>query len=172
MRMLQPWPGEIADRQTILALKIKAGGAGSEPENIVRLDESGVLARPDGSEVNAARTLIRGTSKVNIKPFVEENEALQRYLEKNWFMHITDGGVAFDELLDQLGDVNGNLWRLEDESRDLKHTFEKGVDNFGTLDEQARVILFAINNQNDIRADLVKKINMLFGIESQEKIYA
>ena len=173
MRMLRPSPGEIADRQTILALKIQAGGAGSEPENIQRADESGVLEKSDGTEVNASRTLIKGTSKVNIKPWVEENELLQQYLESNWFPSLNrNNGVEFDDLFDQLAEVNRTLWKLEDEARDLKRTYEQGVDNFGQLDERARKILFQINGNNDKRAELVKKINALFGVQSQEKLYA
>lgn len=173
MRMLKPSPGEIADRQTILALKIKAGGAGSEPENIKMADESGVLERADGTEVAASRVLISGTSKVNIKPFVEENELLQQYLEKNWFPALNRGrGVEYDELFDQLGDVNERLWNLEDEARELKRTFKAGVDNFGSLDERARTVLFAITTENDKRSGLVQQISELFGITMQEKIYA
>lgn len=169
MRMLKPSPGECADRQTILQLKIKAGGAGSEPENVKKVTESGVLERQDGTEFPVSRDVIVGTSKINIQPFVDENEALQRYLEQNWFPDLKAAqGIEYDDLLDQLGDVNERLWKLEDEARMLKRTSPKTQ----PIHMRAAEVLFHITEENDKRAELVSKINALFKVDTREKIYA
>lgn len=168
MRMLKPSPGECADRQTILLLKIQYGGEGSEPENVKLSMESGVLEKEGGVEIPAQRVTVKGTSKVNIKPFQEEHELLQRYLENNWFPDIPkDKGVVYDEYLDQLADVNERLWKLEDEARALR----KVTPRTQTVWMRAGEVLFTINDENDQRAELVQKINKLFDVQQLEKLY-
>ena len=158
MRMLKPDPGELVDRQTILELKIKHADSG---ETETAADEKEV----EGGAV--ARTVVKGNSKVDIQPFLWENEEIQRYMEKNWFPDFPHIGEEYDELFDSLAEVNGRLWDLEDEARALR----AATKNPATMN-RAGIVLFEITEENDKRAELVKKINALFNIHSQEKMYA
>lgn len=137
MRMLQPSPGEVCDRQTILQLKCKHGME----------------------------------KKINVQPFVDENNQLQDYLEKGWLL-LANKSIQhdYDTLLKQLEVVNSRLWSLEDRVREWQQ-----ISKAQPLGEkELRDIVqdyFSITQLNDVRAGLVKQINALFGIYSQEKLH-
>ena len=142
MRLLKPNPGECCDRQTILELKMAAGEG----------------------------------KKINTSHFVAEHGEIQSYLERDWF-RLADEKIqeAFDELLSQLRAVNARLWQLEDAMRAAKRDWDRNSINLQHNLEQlnkVREVAFAIAEQNDIRASLVAKINALFGIDFQEKMYS
>ena len=127
---------------------------------------------------------------VNVKPFVDENNALQEYLEKNWLL-LTQKSMQdpYDRLWAALKEVNKRLWDLEDEIRLLKSSLTKlpGVHQSQmSAREMACLISGNIQNiscmriieigllvpeLNDRRAQLVQELNALFGIRTQEKLY-
>lgn len=162
MRLLQPNPGECLDRQTILQLKIEYG---SQPdtrktEELAKNDETG----------KTARTVVENPGRVNIQPFIDENEQIQKYLENNWFPDLSsDRGQEFDEYYEELSDVNGQLWKLMDQANILS----QAPDRMQVLaNQRAAEVLFLIVELNAKRARLVNKVNELFSIKHQEKIFA
>jgi hypothetical protein len=163
MRMIKPSPGECADRQTILKLKVASVDPG---ESKVAGDQVHVMDA-GGSERTVNRTLLKNAPKVNVQPFLLENEEIQRYLEQYWFPDFPRVGDRYDELFDGLADVNERLWKLEDEARVLRAA-EKNTDTI----YRAATVLFEITEENDKRSELVREINRLFSIDTQEKVYA
>jgi len=106
---------------------------------------------------------------VESRHFAEEDHALQVYLEKHWFPSITHKQrKEFDLHSRKLSKVNRALWDLEDEIRHLRSLLRSGREQ-----ETKRIvsIAFAIPELNDNRARLVEKINALFKVIAQEKLY-
>jgi hypothetical protein len=167
MRLLKPTPGECADRQTILELKIKAGGGRREEtaEDVDTKEEADTQA-----VYGVNRWILKDPSHINIQPFLDESEMLQQYLEANWFPALEDSkGSDFDKLYEQLADVNQQLWTLTDQ----QHTLRDAPDRMQDLAlKRAAEVLFTIADLNDKRAELVYKMNELFSIKVQEKIFA
>lgn len=108
-----------------------------------------------------------------LEHFVGENNDIQRYLETEWFPEglIKNGKEIadnYDKLQEELKKVNQRLWDLEDEIRSILAL---------STEEQAKRVwdVFRIGTSipiyNDKRAELVAKINELFGVLSREKIY-
>ena len=164
MRLLKPSPGECVDRQTILQLKMAA----ADPGNLsTKVDADKTIT--DGETTWAVnRTLVKNASTVDITPWQYEHEAIQQYLEKEWFpTRSIDIADSFDLLSDQLFEINQKLWKLEDEARELKGTSQNTARAF-----RAEVVLFEITMSNDKRAELVRQINQLFGVDVVEKLYA
>lgn len=162
MRLLKPSPGECADRQTILNLKIKYGSGGQDTG--VNLDKTVT------ETAVATRQKLDNPSPVNIQPFIDENEALQRYLESNWFPDIqANKGVKYDTLLDELGELNHMLWKIMDQATVLKDAPDRAQ---AQANVRAAELLFLIIELNAKRARLVSEINELWEVRHQEKIYA
>ena len=139
MRFLRPSPGECADRQTILQIKMRVAAQQGKP----------------------------------LEHFVAENNEILAYLQKNWFPEsvIKRGpSVAdeWDELWEKLERVNQRLWDLEDEIRSiLALSSEKQTEKVWEVFR----IGTAIPIENDKRAKLVEEINLLFDVQTREKIY-
>jgi hypothetical protein len=134
-RMLNPSPGEVADRQTILQLKIQYGSSQTLPRKV--------------------------------QHFAQEHGRLQEYLEDQWFPQLaTELRAIYDQLCSRLATINKDLWECEDQARALR-----AATNNRQSVHQAGELLFEITHLNDDRAEVVKKINELFGINVQEKIY-
>lgn len=134
-RMLNPSPGEVADRQTILQLKIQHVSSQTLPRKM--------------------------------QHFTQEHGRLQEYLEDKWFPHLpTELRAIYDQLCSRLATINKDLWECEDRARALR----AATKNRQSM-HQAGELLFEITRLNDDRAEAVKKINELFGINLQEKIY-
>ena len=162
MRLLRPNPGECADRQTILELKVKYGmGVGDTKTSAeVMKTQVGVLAR----------TTVETPVGVNVQPFIDENEQIQQYLEKNWFPDLKpELGSEFDRLYEELQELNHQVWKLTDQSHILKEAPDRMQ---AQADRRAADVLFQITDLNDKRAELVRKINELFSVRVQEKIFA
>ena len=101
--------------------------------------------------------------------FAKEDQALQVYLEEQWFRSINHSQrKEFDLYSRELSKVNRALWDLEDEIRRLRSLPQSGRER-----ETKRIvsIAFAIPELNDDRARLVEKINALFNVVAQEKLY-
>lgn len=170
MRMLKPSPGELADRQTILQLKMEHAQPFEEPKR----KEQYIKGTPDPAvrEDKVSRVTIKGASKIDIKPFHDEHELIQKYLEEFFFPNIaadTNRQKQFDAFHDNLFEVNGKLWKLEDQARVLRAAPDKFQE---VAAKRAAEVLFMINDLNDERAALVKKINEIWNIVGQEKMYA
>ena len=161
-RMLKPSPGECADRQTILALKIKYGTGGNETSTRSETKTSTVGV--------VSRTVIESPSAVNIQPFIDENEQIQQYLEKLWLPELVENKPQqYDQYFDELAEVNSQVWKLMDQAHVLYDAPDKRQLQ---VNFRAAETLFSIVELNDKRAKLVGQINELFSIKVQEKIYA
>ena len=129
------------------------------------------LLRPAPGECADRQTILLlkakfGTiKKVNTKPFTDELNEIQEYLERNWYFKLTpEQGTKNDELIKQLQAVNGELWKLEDEIR-----LRMGMD---TVDEKRESDLCrSVARFNDRRAKLVQEINTIFQCAVAEKVY-
>ena len=164
MRMIKPSPGEAADRQTILNLKIKSVDTG---ELRVRQGEDKTVVDKENGPFAVNKRIVSGISKIDIQPFLMENEEIQRYLEQFWFLDFPKVGEQYDELFDTLAEVNERLWKLEDEARALRRAKKDTAAVY-----RAATVLFEITEENDKRSELVQQINQLFGVEAREKVYA
>lgn len=169
MRLLKPNPGECADRQTILELKMQNA---SQPDQPIRFVEAvkGELD-PMVQKDKVIRTRLENASKVNIEPFMEEHEALQKYLADKWFPDIGNSVLKqteFDDLYNELMEINTRLWKLEDQARVYQRAPDKLEIKTALL---AADCLYQINNLNDNRASIVRKINAIWGINVIEKLH-
>lgn len=167
MRLLKPTPGECVDRQTILQLKIKYGG-GVPEEQYETNDGKAQETKEVVSDV--ARWILKNPSPINIEPFVAENEMIQRYLEKFYIPDLTvDKGETYDNLFEELAEVNHQIWKLTDQQHILRDAPDRMQ---AQAKDRAAEVLFAICDLNDKRAELVSKINQLFSINVREKLFA
>ena len=161
MRLIKPSPGELADRQTILEIKIE------------HVDREVVDKEPDLRQKGpVVRTVVMGDTKVQVHHFFYELELIQNHLKQDWIPDILNkpGMVEkYDELYDELTDINSALWDLQDEARILRNAPDKFKE---AACKRAAEVLFAIDTANEKRAELVKSINELWGLEHQEKVYA
>jgi hypothetical protein len=167
-RIIRPVPGECADRQTILELKMKYGGT-EEPVNTS--EEIRSVGDDGGSVATITRRKFK-RGKMNIQPFIDEHEMIQSYLQREWFApsQFTKAQAdEFDSLYDELREVNGELWKLTDQGHILLEASRHGKDN--AYDQRAAEVMYSTILQNDKRAEIVGKINMLFSINVVEKIF-
>lgn len=162
MRLLKPNPGECADRQTILELKIKYGMGVGDTKTTAEVVKTqvGMLSR----------TTVETPVGVNVQPFIDENEQIQQYLEKNWFPDLKEHqGPEFDRIYEELQELNHQVWKLTDQSHTLKEAPDRMQEQ---ANRRAAEVLFQITELNDKRAELVRKINELWSVRVQEKIFA
>jgi|SRR5580765_4185846 len=163
MRLIQPNPGECVDRQTILELKIKYGGG--RPDRATVSDEVVELTPEKG----VTRTIMKDPSPVNVQPFIDENEQIQQYLERGWFTDIgPETGKKYDALYEELGELNHQIWKLMDQAKTLRDAPDRAQQ---TANARAAEVLYAIVDSNEKRAVMVSKINALFSVQVQEKIF-
>ena len=174
MRLIKPNPGECADRQTILELKIKFGGG--IPEQVTTTGDTFVTRDQveDGvPRAEVSREILKDRSPINIQPFIDENEAIQRYLEKNWLVDLPqEQGAIYDRLMEELAEVNLIVWRLTDQAHIMRDCGQIAVLGDDSKIKDAVQLLFDITDLNDKRAEIVRKMNSLFAINAQEKIFA
>jgi|HubBroStandDraft_5_1064220.scaffolds.fasta_scaffold00774_9 hypothetical protein len=184
MRLLKPAPGECADRQTILELKMKYGGEevpvdtadltikseaekAEPPKQIRKVINDGGLAK-----TIARQKFVSG--KANIQPFVDEHEMIQVYLEREWFPSLESrigADAEYDRLLEELTEVNAEIWKLTDRGQVLLER-AKSLERCSANDRTAAEVLYGTIEQNNKRAELVGRINQLFGLNVVEKIFA
>jgi hypothetical protein len=126
MRVLNPGPGEIVDRLTVVARKIVEGGE-----------------RAKHFEVEMEELVLYWSKTVEDVDSVMANFATASYL---------------------LAATNAAIWQREDELRYYS--------NEGDIDMPIVIakIAFRIQELNDQRAELVKKINAAAGINREEKL--
>jgi|SRR5580692_10274674 hypothetical protein len=157
--LLKPLPGDLADRQTIVELKVNHCNAEFDQDQ----------AQPQGKMLGMTRTLVNKNS-VNAAPFLDELEMLRNELSKKWVPSLVSLNrvEAYDKLYDQLAETNGELWELEDKIRALKAApYQKEQPWLIRVMETA----FDIVTQNDKRSELIKAINKLWNYNTQEKMY-
>jgi hypothetical protein len=166
MSIIRPKPGELVDRQTILELKLvhcDTGVMERQPE-----------MRPKAMLKAVTRQVLEGdkTKHRNALAFMDEYELVQDYLIKYYIPDIatSDQIVSkYDSLYDQLSDINGKIWELEDEARILRDA----PDRFAVqASKRAAEVLFSINDLNDKRSEIIHQIDLLWNIDHQEKMYA
>ena len=129
------------------------------------------LLRPNPGECADRQSILHLKAKygelkhINVKPFTDEIEEIQDYLQKNWFIKIEfDKGAQYDELWKKLSAINNELWKIEDE---VRLRARESVLNKERLVE----IALTIPVKNDLRAKIVQEINRLFQVAEQEKVY-
>lgn len=161
MLLFKTTPGELADRQTILELKI-------EHLNEIEVDDDPTVQSSTSRGV-VARHIVKNPSKINPQPFLDELELIQESLKKNWFDARPDSLVQkYDALFEQLEQVNLDIWNLEDNARILRDAPDKFKEAAAI---RAAEVLFAINDNNDKRCEIKKQIDALWGYKTQEKLY-
>lgn len=162
MLLFKTTPGELADRQTILELKI-------EHLNEIEVEDEPTVHKTTATSV-VARHIVKNASKVNPQPFLDELELIQESLKKNWFGHTATDAIVqkYDALFEQLEQVNLDLWNLEDKARVLRDAPDKMQ---AAANARAAEVLYAINNSNDKRNEIKKQIDALWGYKTQEKLY-
>ena len=102
---------------------------------------------------------------VNTKPFEDEINELQTYLDVHYFNKINEEtGEKYNQLFQQLKDVNNDLWRIEDEVR--IQIRKPSLDRVRLVE-----IAIAVPTANDKRMALVQEINRLFNLDVKEKVY-
>ena len=188
MRLIKPSPGEAADRQTILELKMKHGGTEvpvdgadlTRPEEAKRAEppKEIVSVRNEGGVATTVARQKFVSGRVNIQPFIDEHEMIQAYWSGNGFQswsHALNADIEFDKLYEELAEVNAIIWKVTDQGHILALQ-SKGVmlkQNVSPVevDKLAADCLYATIEQNDKRAELVRKINLLFGINVVEKMF-
>lgn len=167
MRLLRPTPGECADRQTILELKIKYGGGKSEETST---QEDTKEEATENVAYGVQRWILKDPSRINIQPFLDESELIQQHLEMVWFTALKpEAGADFDKLYEELAEVNQQLWTLTDQQRTLRDAPDRMQD---VAMKRAAEVLFSIADLNDKRAELVYKINEIFSVRVVEKVFA
>jgi len=125
--LMNPSPGELVDRKTILHLKIEAGRR----------------------------------KQVDIGHFQKELEMIEAALA-DWFRKSPGADRrACDATTGDLADVNQQLWRAEDEVRQLARSERDRLAELAKL----------IPELNDRRAALVQQVNRLFRVGQVEKLY-
>lgn len=129
------------------------------------------LLRPSPGEAADRQTILHlkakygEIKKINTKPFVDEINELQTYLDVHYFSKITDEqGNKFTELYGKLASKNKELWLIEDE---VRLRIKQGEDNTTRLSEIAKLV----PKLNDERAAFVQEINAIFSITEVEKVY-
>lgn len=166
-RMLRPDPGEMVDRQSILELKIYHTDTEPIGEDIKHsAGEKGKASR------SVQRTLV-DKSSLNSKQhlFLDEMDLIRKHLIDNWIPDISDKPEKieeYDKLYDELSEVNSQLWDLEDQKRVLMKA--PNPEDMLVIRRKAE-ISDCITTLNDKRSDLVRQVNMLWNINSQEKLY-
>ncbi|MCI0402564.1 MAG: hypothetical protein L0212_03470 [Acidobacteria bacterium] len=127
MGLLNPSPGELVDRKTILQLKIAAGER----------------------------------KQVSVAHFQKELQLIEAALAE-WFRKRAGAdGRAYEEATRGLAEVNQKLWHAEDEVRALARTERDRLAELAKL----------IPELNDHRAELVRAVNRVFGVDQVEKLY-
>lgn len=165
--IITPTPGDLVDRQTILQIKLKhcgtSGDTGMQPVSAEMLEQSPAKS--------VSRTKLLEKTEIDIQPLLIEHQAIQDRLMRDWFPKILNsvGEQKFDPLLERLLHINEELWRLEDQARVLRAAPEKFLDS---VVRRKAETLDAISTCNDMRMQVVREINSLWDIQSEEKIYA
>jgi hypothetical protein len=162
MRLLKPSPGELADRQTILKLKMEYGSATAD-------DTTGAdtITREDRV---VTRTIMRAPSRINIQPFIDEHIQLQDHFEAVWEPRLTpQQGEEYTRLVLELAELNHQIWKLTDQAHILREAPDRMQEQAAA---RAAEVLFTTIDLNQKRAETVREINELFKIRVQEKIFA
>lgn len=135
------------------------------------------LLTPNPAEVVDRQTVLKlkaqnGTqAKIPVQRFIEECNALQDYLEKNWLVlapkSIQDG---YDRLYKEMEEVNQKMWTVRNDTRAFLATYNVSGGR------EAEANLLALLQQaiwtEDKRDQIKRQINLLFGLQpQQEKIY-
>ena len=165
--IINPTPGDLVDRQTILQIKLArcgmSGDTGMQP-----VSQEVTSFSP---EKTTTRTKLLDKTEIDLQPMIIEHCAIQEKLMRDWFPKILGsvGEQQFDPLLEKLLRINKELWKLEDQARILKLSPDKHTQ---TIYQRKADCLDGITLNNDMRIEIVKQINVLWDIQSEEKIYA
>lgn len=165
MLLFKTDPGQLVDRQTILELKIEHSNVEFEPE------KTDIISDKRGSRVLQRTVVNKNALGTKIHLFFDELELIQKALLEKWIPDIynsDDKVKSYDELYEQLSEVNSQLWDLEDQIRILRDA----PDKFEELAaKRAAEVAFAIADLNDKRAGIVKQFNSLWNVNTEEKQY-
>jgi hypothetical protein len=109
---------------------------------------------------------------ISTQQWEEEQKQLDDYLQKKIqvFQRVATSFSmdTFSQYNGELLAVNAKLWISEDEIRKYRRYDEQEMQSKSA---DIAAIALRIADLNDIRADLVVKINRLFGVETREKLY-
>jgi hypothetical protein len=133
------------------------------------------------NEGGVAKTVARQkftSGKFNIQPFIDEHEMIQTYLEREWFPSLESragADIEFDNLYEELAELNAEIWKLTDQGHVLvlqaKGILLKQEQPPDAVDRLAAECLYGTIEKNTKRAEVVGRINTLFGINVVEKMF-
>ena len=162
----RPLPGDLADRQSILQLKI-------DHSNIDEFndDQKGEHGKTKGT-VNRV-TLPKGSANPRTVQFMEEHALILKAIQANFTLDLQNNQMfqdKYDAKYSELAEVNATLWKLEDEIRALKQGTPKVSPGHTWLVRVADTA-FDIVVHNDKRSELIKQINAMWHYTTNEKLY-
>lgn len=100
--------------------------------------------------------------------FQEEHDGLTGYMKTAFPMHVPETANRIQEVRDKIFAINSQLWKCEDDIRDLIRIRRSGA----AVDTKAVVdVAFLIPELNDERARLVSEANAIVGDTHKEKVY-
>lgn len=165
MPLLKPLPGDLADRQSILELKINHSNAEFDE------DKPQDPYVDHGHVMQVARTLVNKNA-INVAPFLDELDLVRKELEKKWVPDLIAMNKVeqYDNLYSQLEEVNKQLWDMEDKMCALRMAPERVTKTPDWISQTSDTGI-AISEQNHKRSELIKQINAIWGYKTQEKMY-
>jgi hypothetical protein len=175
MPLLKPLPGDLADRQSILELKIDhcdvdldAYGTDEHGQPVLK---SGKVQGVKSGKVERF-VAPKGSTDSRVIAFVDEHQLILNAIEKNFTLDKQNDQAfvdKYDKLYQELAETNSALWTLEDQARILRAAPDKFVHAAAV---RAAEVLFAITETNDKRAELMREINKMWNYNNKEKMYA
>ena len=168
MPLLKPLPGDLADRQSIIELKINHCNAEFDEDH-----KNAFTAGVDVSNTSMtmARTLVNKDA-INVAPFLDELDLIRKELEKKWVPDLIAMNKVeqYDVLYSELESINSQLWVLEDKIFALRMAPERIAKTPDWISQTSETGIM-ISETNAKRSEIIKQINALWGYKTQEKMY-
>jgi|SRR6202044_3624310 len=168
----RPLPGDLADRQSILELKIQHSNVDEFND-----DQKGEHGKTKGT-VNRV-TLPKGSANPKTVQFIEEHALILKAIQANFTLDLQNNQMfqdKYDAKYSELAEVNATLWKLEDEIRALKAApvqdkIPRSSDRGFAWLHRVKDTAFDIVVHNDKRSELIKQINAMWHYTTNEKLY-
>ena len=171
--LMRPLPGDLADRQSILELKINHSNAEFDEDKSDPFSPGmyGTKITTDEKTMGITRTLVNKNA-INVAPFLDELDLVRKELEKKWVPDLIAMNKVeqYDNLYSQLEEVNKQLWDMEDKMCALRMAPERVTKTPDWISQTSDTGI-AISEQNHKRSELIKQINAIWGYKTQEKMY-
>ena len=164
MPLLKPLPGDLADRQSIIELKINHCNA--------EFDEDQTTPFTNPKTSGGMSRVIVNKDAINVAPFLDELDLIRKELEKKWVPDLIAMNKVeqYDVLYSELESINSQLWTLEDKIFALRMAPERITKTPDWISQTSETGIL-ISEKNAKRSEIIKEINALWGYKTQEKMY-